>query len=142
MFKAKLPFDEARVIAAIRAAESRTSAELRVSVDRKAEHPPKEAAARAFHRLGMHQTEHRNGVLILIQPKAKRFAVLGDRGIHAHAGQAFWDRLAGLLSEAFAKGQFTEGLEAALAEAGRQLAEHFPAKSGNPDELPDSIDRI
>ncbi len=141
MFTAKLPFDEARIIAAIRAAESQTSAELRVSIDRKAEHPPKEAAARAFHRLGMHRTQYRNGVLILIQPKAQRFAILGDRGIHTHVGQAFWDRLARLLSEAFAQGQFTEGLEAALVEAGRQLAEHFPAEPGNPDELPDSIDR-
>lgn len=141
MFQTPFPLDETRIITAIRAAEAHTSAEIRVSVDRKAQHAAKDAAAQAFHRLGMHDTLHRNGVLILVQPTAKRFAVLGDRGIHAKVGQVFWDDQAHQLSRAFAAGRFTEGLEAAIAELGRQLALHFPPDVENPNELSDQIDR-
>lgn len=141
MFKRRTFFDEARIVAALRTAEAGTSGELRVSVDPKADLPAQEAAARAFRRLGMHRTAHRNGVLILVQPNVKRFAVLGDRGLHAKVGQAFWDGIAEGLKAHFAEGRFTEGLEAALAQVGEELARHFPAEPGNPDELPDAVDR-
>ncbi len=133
--------DPERIVAAIRAAEAGCSAEIRVSVSDAWWGHPRKRAEKAFLRLGMANTEHRNGVLIYLMPYRKRFAVIGDAGIHAAVGQAFWDAIAGALSERFMSGDFTGGLEHGIAEVGRQLAQHFPAGAEhNPDELPDEVD--
>ncbi len=133
--------DPERVVAAIRAAESGCTAEIRVSVSGALWGDPRARAEKAFVRLGMARTEHRNGVLFYLMPRRRRFAVLGDAGIHARVGQSFWDAIAAALSERFRDGDFTGGLEHGIAEAGRQLAAHFPAGAGrNRNELPDRID--
>lgn len=133
--------DPERVVTAIRAAESACTAEIRVSVSGALWGDPRKRAEKAFQRLGMAETEHRNGVLIYLMPRRRRFAILGDTGIHAAVGQAFWDGVAAALSERFKAGDFTGGLEHGLAEVGKQLATHFPVgEGGNPDELPDQVD--
>lgn len=133
--------DPERVMAAIRAAESACTAEIRVSVSGALWGDPRKRAEKAFVKLGMAGTEHRNGVLFFLMPHQRKFAVLGDAGIHARVGQSFWDAIAAALSERFQAGDFTGGLEHGIAEAGRQLAAHFPARDGgNPNELPDRID--
>jgi uncharacterized membrane protein len=133
--------DVGRVKAAIAAAERETSGEVRVSVSRFFWGSVRRAAEKAFVRLGMTATKDRNGILFFIVPARKRFTVLGDSGIHAKVGQEFWDSLAGLMSGHFRKGEFTGGLVAAIDEAGRQLAAHFPYDPvTDVNELPDDID--
>ena len=67
--------------------------------------------------------------------------LLGDAGIHAKVGQAFWDELAGVLSKHFHEGDFNGGLVAAISRAGERLAEHFPhAGEADVNELPDHVD--
>ena len=133
--------DPDRVAAAIREAETACSAEIRVSVSGALWGDPRKRAEKAFLKLGMAKTEHRNGVLIYLMPHRRRFAVLGDSGIHAAVGQAFWDSVAAALSERFKSGDFTGGLEHGIAKVGKQLAKHFPAgEGGNPNELPDQVD--
>lgn len=137
----KRMLDPDRVSAAIRQAEAGCSAEIRVSVSGALWGDPRKRAEKAFVKLGMADTRHRNGVLIYLMPHRKRFAVLGDTGIHTAVGQAFWDSVAASLSERFQSGDFTGGLESGIAGIGRQLATHFPAGEGrNPNELPDEID--
>jgi uncharacterized membrane protein len=133
--------DVDRVKAAIVAAERATSGEVRVSVARFFWGGVRRAAERAFARLGMARTKDRNGILFFIVPARKKFAVLGDRGIHDKVGQEFWESLAGLMSARFRKGEFTEGLVEAIAEAGRQLAAHFPYDPAvDVNELADDVD--
>ena len=133
--------DPDRVSAAIRDAEAACSAEIRVSVSGALWGDPRKRAEKAFVKLGMAKTEHRNGVLIYLMPHRRRFAVLGDAGIHAAVGQAFWDSVAAALSERFKAGDFTGGLEHGIAKVGEQLAKYFPAsEGGNPNELPDQVD--
>jgi uncharacterized membrane protein len=133
--------DVERVKAAITSAERSASGEVRVSVAPFFWGSVRRVAEKAFVRLGMTATKDRNGILFFIVPARKKFAVLGDEGIHARVGQEFWDSLAGLLSGHFRKGEFTEGLIAAIEEAGRQLAAHFPCDpSTDVNELPDDID--
>lgn len=134
--------DPERLVAAIRVAESGCSAEIRVSVSGAWWGDPQVRARKAFARLGMEKTRHRNGVLIFLMPHRKRFAVLGDTGIHAAVGQPFWDALSAEMSGRFQAGDFTGGLEQGIAALGRALASHFPAAEGdNPNELPDELDR-
>jgi len=133
--------DVDRVKAAIGAAERASSGEIRVSVSRFFWGSVRRAAESAFVRLGMTGTKDRNGVLFFIVPARRKFTVLGDEGIHAKVGQEFWDCLAGLMSGHFRKGEFTEGLVAAIEEAGRRLAEHFPYDPAvDVNELADDVD--
>ncbi len=133
--------DVERVKAAIAAAERVASGEIRVSVSRFFWGSVRRAAEKAFLRLGMTRTKDRNGILFFIVPARKRFTVLGDAGIHAKVGQEFWESLAGVMSGQFRKGEFTEGLVAAIEEAGRQLAAHFPCNPAvDVNELADDVD--
>ncbi len=133
--------DVERVKAAIGEAERQTSGEIRVSVARFFWGGVRAAAERAFARLGVARTKDRNGVLFFIVPARKKFVVLGDAGIHARVGQEFWDCVAGLMSGHFKKGEFTEGLVAAIREAGRELAAAFPYDAAvDVNELADDVD--
>ena len=133
--------DAERVKTAIGAAERMTSGEISVSVAPLFWGNVEKAAQKAFARLGMIQTKEHNGVLIFVVPARRKFAVLGDRGIHERVGQEFWNRIAARLSEHFRSGHYTEGLVAAVEEVGLQLAAHFPYDAENDvNELADDID--
>jgi uncharacterized membrane protein len=131
--------DEARVIAAIRAAEAKTSGEIRVHVERRSGGDPIASARRWFRRLGMEATAERNGILFYVAVDDRTFAIVGDAGIHAKVGDAFWQRLGGAMSDAFAKGEPADGLSRAVGEAGLRLAEHFPRRGDDRNELADEV---
>ena len=133
--------DAGRIKAAIVAAEKQTSGEIRVSVSTYFWGNVRRAAGRAFNRLGMSKTHDRNGVLFFVVPSRRRFALIGDEGIHQKVGQDFWDKLVAATASDFKEGKFNEGLEHGIAECGRLLAAHFPYQ-GEKDinELPDDID--
>ncbi|HEX7553456.1 MAG TPA: TPM domain-containing protein [Geothrix sp.] len=133
--------DQARVVEAIREAERVTSGEIRVSVAPFFWGSVEKTAGKAFRRLGMENTADRNGVLIFLVPSRKRFAILGDMGIHEKVGQAFWHDASACLSAHFRQGAFTEGLVATVRMVGERLATHFPS-AGEKDrnELPDEVD--
>ncbi len=133
--------DVPRIEAALRAAEQRTSGEIRVSVAPLFWGNVLKAAERAFVRLGMTGTKERNGVLFLVVPSRRRFVVLGDEGIHARVGQGFWEDVARAVSERFKDKDFTGGLVEGIEEVGRQLEQHFPHRGERDEnELPDSVD--
>jgi uncharacterized membrane protein len=133
--------DDDRIKAAIVAAEKLTSGEIRVSVSRFFWGNVRRAASRAFTRLGMRATSDRNGILFFVVPSRRRFAIIGDEGIHNKVGQEFWEKLVVAMSEDFQKGDFNAGLQKGIAQAGRSLAEHFPYQ-GEKDvnELSNDID--
>ena len=136
-FLSKLEHD--RIVAAIRDAESKTSGQIRVFIQRgKLEVDPLIAAQKKFHRLGMHQTPERNAVLIFVAPRAHKFAVVGDKAIHEKCGESFWQRLVDGMREHFRNEKFTNAVVDAIEEAGRALVAHFP-KRPTSTKLPDEI---
>ena len=133
--------DTEKIKQAIQAAERQTSGEIRVSVAPFFWGDVRKVAERAFDRLGMTRTAQRNGVLFFVVPSRKRFVVLGDEGIHAHVGDAFWEQVAAAVSEEFRKGDFTGGLVKGIETVGRELAVRFPYDaSSDRNELPDDVD--
>ena len=132
--------DREKIKAAIERAEHRTSGEICVSVAPLFWGSVEKAADKAFVRMGMMQTKQRNGVLFFVVPSRRRFAVLGDQGIHDRVGQEFWDSIAAILSAKFREGDFTGGLVMGIEEVGNQLSKHFPFMEGDRDELPDDVD--
>ena len=131
--------DSDRIVSAIAEAEKKSSGEIRVHVTR---HKPANLEARAkrrFELLGMTRTALRNGVLIYIAPKLRRFQILGDSGIHEKCGDDFWKETAAELESHFRKGEFTEGIVRAIQRAGDALAAHFPRGTDDVNELSDEI---
>jgi len=139
-FQRSPKIDHERVVAAIAAAESRTSGEIRVLVARKKAADAVTAARGHFERLGMTRTAARNGVLIFVAPRSRTFAVIGDTAIHEKCGDAFWRLLAAAMELHFKRGEFTEGLVHGIERAGALLAEHFPRQPDDKNELSDEIE--
>jgi uncharacterized membrane protein len=132
--------DHPRIVQAIREQEARSSGQIRIYVQRgELEDDPLPAAQKKFHDLGMHQTDRRNAVLIFIAPRAHKFAVIGDEGIHQKCGSALWQKVVGKMRDHFRGEQFSEAIVGAIRDIGAVLAEHFPGKGGGPNELPDEI---
>jgi uncharacterized membrane protein len=138
-FLSKLEHD--RIIDAIRDAESKTSGQIRVYIQRgELNGDPLAAATKRFHKLGMHRTEERNAVLIFVAPRAHKFAVVGDKAIHEKCGEQFWQRIVDTMRAHFQNEKFNRALVEAIEEAGKALAEHFPKRStSSGNELPNEI---
>ena len=131
--------EQNEIVAAIGKAEQKTSGEIRIFISR---HKPDDAVAAAqvqFEHLGMHHTKHKNGGLIFVAPGARRFAIIGDSGAHSRCGDAFWRDVAAEMTGRFKKGEFTSGILHGIEKAGDLLAQHFPHKPGDKNELPDDI---
>ena len=131
---------ETEIVAAIRAAELRTSGEVRIFISHKSVTDPVAAAQEEFTRLGMEKTRERNGVLIYLAPATKKFAVIGDTGVHARCGDGFWQELARAMTEHFRNAEFTEGIVQGIKRAGDLLAEHFPRRADDRNELSDEVE--
>jgi uncharacterized membrane protein len=137
-FLSKLEHD--RIMKAIHEAESKTSGEIRVLIQRgKLNDDPLVAAQRKFHRLGMHKTRERNAVLIFVAPRVHKFAVAGDNAIHEKCGDEFWQRVVEKMRTHFLTENFSDALIEAVNEIGTVLASHFPKTSRDTNELPDDI---
>ncbi len=125
--------------AAIKEAESNTSGEIRVHIENKCKGEVLDRAAYLFKKLGMEKTKLRNGVLFYLALKNRKFAILGDRGINAVVPDNFWDDIAGMMTEKFRDGKFTEGLVQGILKAGEHLKAHFPHQKDDVNELSDEI---
>jgi uncharacterized membrane protein len=131
--------DAARIEAAIGRAEARTSGEIRVLVDHRAVPDPVAAARREFLRLGMQRTAARNAVLLFVAPASQTFALVGDEGVHARCGDAFWREVAAGMEERFRAGDPTAAICEGIDRAGTLLAAEFPRREDDRNELPDRI---
>jgi uncharacterized membrane protein len=131
--------DEGRIIAAIQAAESRTSGEIRVFVSKVATDDPRAAAEKHFVKLGMTKTAERNGVLLFIAPKSQNFAIIGDEGVHARCGQTFWEEVSAAMQENLRAADYTAALVLGIERAGEVLGHHFPSVTTDKNELPDEL---
>jgi uncharacterized membrane protein len=137
-FLSKLEHD--RIIQAIGEAESKTSGEIRVLIQRgKLKSDPLVAARKKFHRLGMHKTRERNAVLIFVAPRVHKFAVVGDEAIHKKCGNEFWQRIVEGIRTHFRNEKFSDALVEAVREIGDVLATDFPKTRSDTNELPDNL---
>ena len=126
--------------AAIAEAERDTSGEIRVSVSTFFWGDVRQAAERAFDRLGMTATAPQRGPL-LRRPVPPAFVVLGDEGIHAKVGQELLGRRGGRGLRPVPEGRLHRRPGPRHREAGRALAIHFPyERTPTRNELPDDVD--
>lgn len=131
--------DQPRIIAAIAAAERKSSGELRIFVAHHEVGNPLEAAERQFLKLGMDRTRERNAVLIFFAPLSQKFAVVGDRGVHEKCGETFWQEVAEDMRGSLKNGFCTDAVIGAIEKIGALLSRHFPPRPDDKNELPDEI---
>jgi uncharacterized membrane protein len=129
---------------AIVACERRHSGELRFVVEASlpVEHlfkgtSARQRAAELFSQLRIWDTVENTGVLIYVQLADRSVEILADRGIAARVTQPEWDRICRDMERAFAAGDYRGGAVNAIRAAGDLLAAHFPARTGDRNELPD-----
>jgi uncharacterized membrane protein len=116
-----------------------TSGEIRVHLEDNMKGNVLDVSVRVFKELGMEKTSARNGVLILIAPIEKQFAIIGDEGINAVVPKNFWDEEKNLMQEHFKAGAFCKGVCKVIEQIGEKLKAHFPYQSDDVNELPDEI---
>jgi uncharacterized membrane protein len=131
--------EEAQVVQAIKAAEHRTSGEIRIHIESVCKGDVLDRAAWLFKQLKMHKTELRNGVLIFLSTSDRKFAILGDAGINAVVPEGFWNDVKDLMISNFAKGDLLQGFVLGIASVGEKLKEFFPYQEDDVNELPDEI---
>lgn len=131
---------------AVAEAETRTSAEIRVHLERRVlrerwgRRPEPLARAEAvFRLLGMQRTAERSGVLIYLAVRDRALAIVGDEGVHRRVGDGYWAAVRDLMLDRLRAGAAREALLAGIAEVGRVLGEHFPRRPDDRNELSDQV---
>ncbi len=141
MAKAEDSFTEeqrGQILAAIKEAEKQTSGEIRLFIENTCDEVL-DRAAYIFKELKMHETKHRNGVLIYLALESRKFAIIGDAGIHDKVKDDFWHEAKAEMQRHFQKGDFVTGLIKGIHMAGEKLKTHFPYDKDDVNELPDDI---
>ncbi len=128
----------------IKATEKLTSGEIRVSI--KEDKPPFQlkfdivkAAQHEFKKLKMHETRDKTGILLFIVLKQKSFYILADEGINEKVEQGTWDKVRDEIRNEFILGNYTEGIIKGIEIMGNILAEHFPIKADDTNELSNEV---
>ena len=133
--------EEAEVVEAIRLAEKNTSGEIRVHLEKETSIAPIERAVEVFHELGMDTTQLRNGVIIYVAVKSKKFAIYGDKGINDKVDVDFWDCTKDIMVNHFKTGNNVQALVEGIHNAGEQLQKYFPFEDDDTDELSNEISK-
>jgi len=128
-----------KITNAIRSAESNTSGEIRVHIEKHCKGDVLDRAAYIFDKLQMQRTDLRNGVLFYLAYDDRKFAILGDAGINQKVPDNFWEEIKDEMTVEFGEGNFADGLSKGIMKAGDKLKKHFPWQEDDVNELPDEI---
>lgn len=131
--------DKKRIKAAITNAELETSGDIRVHIETYCPASSLERAAFVFNRLKMYETKDRNSVLIYLATESKKFAIVGDTGIHAVVPEGYWESVKTLMAKFFETGEFVEGICKAVQAVGEKMSAFFPYRPGSISELPNEV---
>ena|SRR5689334_10112364 len=124
---------------AIKAAEHKTSGEIRLFVENHCAGDVLDRAAFLFKELKIHNTNEHNGVLFYLAMKSQKFAILGDSGINAKVPKDFWLDIKVEMQNYFVKEEFSAGLVKGITMAGDALKKYFPHHRDDKNELSDEI---
>jgi uncharacterized membrane protein len=133
------------IAAAVAAAERETSGEIRVHLERKLPRRPGEppdALGRArelLHALGITATAERSGVLIYLAVEDRALAIVGDAGVHARVGEAYWPRVRDGMIERLRGGAARDAVVHAVTDVGLVLRKFFPRRPDDRNELSDEV---
>ena len=97
------------------------------------------AAAAAFQYNRLRNTEDSTGILIYISLYEHQVKVIGDDGISTKLTHPDWQHICDAIIKDFKQKQYTNGIVEGINLSGKLLAEHFPIKEGDKDELANEL---
>ena len=108
---------------------------------------PQATRARRVHRRALElfrvavegRTRAATGVLLYVSLAERRAEIVADRAIHARVDHAVWGDAMQALISALRDGRAGEGMAEAVSHIGAVLAEHFPRRGDDLNELPDRL---
>src|SRR2546430_17267265 len=124
--------DLAAIVDAITRAESLTSADVRVHLERRVKRahaggdPPLARARDIFARLEMHDTAHRASVLIYLAVEDRKLAIIGDDAIHARVGDEYWIGVRDAMADRMREGRARDAIVEAVGDGRQGLRRHLP----------------
>src|SRR5262247_1562249 len=95
----------------------------------------RDRAIELFSRLRIWDTDQNAGVLVYLLLADKRVEIVADRGIHSKVGATAWEAICGAMQREFAAHRFEPGVITGIQAISDLLAQHFPPRDENPDEL-------
>jgi putative membrane protein len=107
--------------------------------DREMEAQVQAAAEIQFSKKGVYRTREETGVLIYISVYERKVWVLGDRGINAKIPEGYWKGIVDTIVQGIRAGRPAESICQAVVRVADVLAETFPVRADDTDELKNLI---
>ena len=95
-----------------------------------------------FFEQGVQLTREHSGVLLFVSMAERYVEIVADKGIHEKIGAERWQAIVDGLTARVSSGDVTGGFVAAIGACGEAMAEHYPAKPDDSDELSDGLIEI
>lgn len=99
-------------------------------------------AVKQFLARNVHVTAERTGVLMFVSLAEHYAEIVADSGIDHKVPPGTWDSVVAALAEAARADRLGDGFVAAVAAVGALLAEHFPLRPHDRNELDDHVVEI
>jgi putative membrane protein len=97
------------------------------------------AAVGQFLARGLQNTRDRTGVLIFVSLAERQAEVVADEGIYAKVDETVWNEAVCALVARAREGRLADGMVEAVQLCGNVLAQHFPPRPDDVNELPDRV---
>jgi len=109
------------------------------TLGRRLENQVREEAIQAFYEKGLYKTRDKTGVLFFISLFERRVWVLADEGIYSKISQEKLQEHAGGVAKGIKNNNAAEMLICEINKIGKILAEYFPVKADDVNELSNKV---
>lgn len=96
-------------------------------------------ALQVFYEKGLHRTRDATGVLFFISLLERKVWILADQGIHQKISQEILNQHATSVAAGIKEGRTAMALCQEIEQVGAILAQHFPVKPDDTNELPNEV---
>ncbi|HEX5340365.1 MAG TPA: TPM domain-containing protein [Gammaproteobacteria bacterium] len=95
-----------------------------------------------FYQQGVHMTGEHSGVLLFVSLAEHYVEIVADKGIHEKLGEAHWQGIVDDFIVEVRRGRIADGFVKAITACGESMAQHYPKRANDRDELSDGLIEI
>ncbi|MGA7616627.1 MAG: TPM domain-containing protein [Thermoanaerobaculia bacterium] len=128
-----------RVEAKIGAAESLTTAQIRVALTGSSWMGIRNKARKVFRKHRLDRSRDRNTVLLLVDVRNRELLIYGDRAIDEKVEAGFWNDVRDAMLDELREKRIAEALTTGIHQIGTALQDLFPPSGENDDEISNAL---